>query len=80
MQVKKQQLEPDMEQRTVSKLGKEYIEAVYCHLAYLTYMQSTSCKIPGWMKHKMELRFPGEKSITSDTQITPPLWQKVKRN
>ena len=71
MQVKKQQLEPDMEQRTVSKLGKEYIEAVYCHLAYLTYMQSTSCKMLGWMKHKLESRFLGEISITSDIQMTP---------
>ena len=54
MQVKKQQLEPDVEQGTGSKLGKEYVKAVYCHPAYLTYMQSTSCKMPGWMKHKLE--------------------------
>ena len=54
MQVKKQQLEPDMEQWTGSKLRKEYVKAVYCHLAYLTYMQSASCKMPGWMKHKLE--------------------------
>ena len=54
MQVKKQQLEPDMEQRTDSKLGKEYVKAVYCPPAYLTYMQSTSCEMPGWMKHKLE--------------------------
>ena len=54
MQVKKQQLESDMEKWTDSKLGKEYVEAVYCHPAYLTYMQSTSCKMPGWMKHKLE--------------------------
>ena len=60
MQVKKQQLEPNMEQKTGSKLGKEYIKAVYCHPAYLTYMQSTSCEIPGWMKHKLELRLPVE--------------------
>jgi len=80
VQVKNQQLEPDMEQRTGSKLGKEYIKAVYCHLAYLTYMQSTSCKLPGWMKHKLESRLPGEISITSDMQMAPPLWQKVKRN
>ena len=60
MQVKKQQLELDMEQWTDSKLGKEYINAVYCHLAYLTYMQSTSCEMPGWMKHKLELRLQGE--------------------
>ena len=64
MQVKKQQLEPDMEQWTGSKLGKEY-KAVYCHPAYLTYMQSTSCKMPGWMKHKLESRLPGETWITS---------------
>ena len=59
---------------------KEYIKAVYCHPAYLTYMQSTSCEMLGWMKHKLESRLPGEISITSDTQMTPPLWQKVKRN
>ena len=80
MQVKKQQLEPDMEQQTASKLGKEYIEAVYCHPAYLTYMQSTSCEIPGWVKHTLESRLPGETSVTSEMQMTPPLWQKVKRN
>ena len=66
MQVKKQQLEPDMEQQTGSKLGKEYIKAVYCHPAYLTYIQSTSCEMPSWMKHKLESRLPGEISITSD--------------
>ena len=60
MQVKKQQLELDMEQWTGSKLGKEYIEAVYCHPTYLTYMQSTSCKMPCWMKHKLESRLQGE--------------------
>ena len=60
MQVKKQQLELGMEQQTGSKLGKEYVKAVYCHLAYLTYMQSTSCEMPGWMKHKLESRLPGE--------------------
>ena len=80
MQVKKQQLELDMEQQTGSKWGKEYIKAVYCHPAYLTYMQSTSCEMLSWMKHKLESRLPGEISITSDMQITPPLWQKVKRN
>ena len=80
MQVKNQQLEPDMEQWTGSKLGKEYIKAVYCHPAYLTYMQSTSCEMLGWMKHKLESRLPGEISITSEMQMTPPLWQKVKRN
>ena len=73
MQVKKQQLEPDMEQQTGSKLGKEYIKAVYYHPAYVTSMQSTSCKMPGWMKHKLESRLLGETSITSDTQMTPPL-------
>ena len=75
MQVKKQQLEPDMEQWTGSKLGKEYIKAVYCHPAYLTYMQSTSCEMPGWMKHKLESRLLGE--ITLDMQMTH-LWQKAK--
>ena len=80
MQVKKQQLEPDAEQRTGSKLGKEYIKAVYCHPAYLAYMQSTSCEMPGWMKLKLESRFPGGISITSDMQMTPPLWQKVKKS
>ena len=80
MQVKKQQLELNMEQWTGSKLGKEYIKTVYCHPVYLTYMQSTSCKMLGWMKHKLESRLLGEISITSDTQMTPPLWQKVKRN
>ena len=78
MNVKKQQLELDMEQQTGSKLGKEYVKAVYCHPAYLTYMQSTSCEMPGWMKHKLESKLPGEISITSDMQMTPPLWQKVK--
>ena len=80
MQVKKQQLELDMEQQTGSKLGKEYVKAIYCHPAYLIYMQSTSCEMWGWMKHKLESRFPGEISTTSDMQMTPPLWQKVKKN
>ena len=80
MQVKKQQLELDMEQQTGSKLGKEYVKVVYCHPAYLTYMQSTSCEKPGWMKQKLESRLPGEISITSDTQMTLPLWQKAKEN
>ena len=80
MQAKKQQLEPDMEQWTGSKLGKEYVKAVYCHLAYLTYMQNTSCEMLGWMKHKLESRLQEEISITSDTQMTTPLWQKVKKN
>ena len=80
MQVKKQQLEPYMEQVTVSKLGKEYNKAVYYHRAYLTYMQGTSCKMLGWMKHKLESRLPREISITSDAKMTPPLWQKAKKN
>ena len=80
MRVKKQQLEIDTEQWSGSKLGKVYIKAINCHLAYLTYMHRTSCEMPGWMKHKMESRLPGEISITSDMQMTPPLWQKVKKN
>ena len=80
MQVKKQELELDMEQQTGSKLGKEYVKAVYCHSAYLTYMQTTSCEMLGWMKHKLESRLLGEISITSDMQMTPPLWQKAKKN
>ena len=80
MKVKKQQLELDMEQQTSSKSEKEHIKAVYCHPAYLTYMQSTSWEMPGWMKHKLESRLPGEISITSDRQMTPPLWQKAKKN
>ena len=71
MQVKKQQLEPDVEQWTGSKWGKEYVKAVYCHPAYLTYMQRTSWKMLGWMKHKLESRLPGEISITLDMQMTP---------
>ena len=69
-----------MEQQTGSKLGKEYVKAVYSHPAYLTYMQSTSCKMVGWMTHKLESRLLGEISTTSDMQMTPPLWQKAKRN
>ena len=80
MRVKKQQLELDMEQQTRFKSGKEYVKAVYCHPAYSTYMQSTSCKMMGWMKNKLELRLLGEVSITSAMQMTPPLWQKVKSN
>ena len=75
MQVKRQQLELDIEQCTGSKLGKELVKA-----AYLTYMQSTSCKMPGWMKHYLESRLPEEISITSDMQMTPLLWQKVKKS
>ena len=80
MQVKNQKLELDMEQQTGSKSGKEYIKAVYCHLAYLTSIQSTSCEMPGWMKHKLESRLLGEISITSDMQMTPSLWEKAKKN
>ena len=79
MQVKKQQLEPDMEQQTGSELGKEYVRAIYCYSAYLPYMQSTSSEMLDWMKHKLESSLPGEIS-TSDMQMTPPLWQKVKGN
>ena len=79
MQVKKQQLELDMERQTGSKSGKEYIKAIYCHPAYLNNMQSISYEIPGWMKHKLESRLSGEISITSDMQMIPPLWQKVKK-
>ena len=79
MQVKKQQVELDMKKWAASKLGKEYVKVGYCHPAFLNYMQSASCKISGWMKHKLESRFPGEIWITSYMQMTPPLWQKVKR-
>ena len=84
MQVRKQQLEatvvPDMVQQTDSKLGKDYVKAVYCHPIYLIYMQTASCKMLDWMKHKLESRLLEEISITSDMQMTPPFWQKVKRN
>ena len=76
MQIRKQQLELDMEQQTGSKSGEEYVKAVYCQPAYLTYMQSTSCEMLGWMKHKLESRLPEEISITSDKQITPPYGRK----
>ena len=79
MQVRKQQLEVDMEQQTGSKSGKEYIKGVYCHPAYLTYMQSTSWEMPGWMKHKLESKLLGEISMTSGTQMTSPLRQKAKK-
>ena len=79
MQVKKKQLELDMEQWTGSKLGKEYIKAVHCQPAYLTCMQSTSCKMPGWMKHKLKSRLPGEISIIRYADDTIQ-WQKAKRN
>ena len=80
MQVKKQQLELDMEHQTVSKVGKEYVKAVYCHPAYLTYMQSTSCENTGWMNHKLESRLQREISQTSDMLMTLPLRQKANRN
>ena len=76
MQVKKQQLELNMEQWTGSKLGKEYIKTVYCHPVYLTYMQSTSCEMQDWMKYNLESTLPGEISITSDMQVTPPYGRK----
>ena len=79
MQVRKQQLELDMEQQTGSKLGKEDVKAVYCHPAHVTYMQSTQCEIPGRMKRKLESRLPGEIPIISDTQMTPLLQQKAKK-
>ena len=69
MQDKKQQLEPDMKQWTASKLGKDFVKAVYCHPAYLTSMQSTSCEMLGWMTHKLESRLPEEISTTSDMQM-----------
>ena len=76
MQVKKQQLELDMDQQTGSKLGKEYIRAVYCHPAYLTYMENTSYEMPGWITHKLESRLLGEISIASDIQMTPSYARK----
>ena len=78
IQVKKQQVELDMEQQTGSKLGKEYIKAVYCHPAYLTSMHSTSWETLGWKKHKLESRLPGKISITSDMQMKPLQWPKMK--
>ena len=84
MQVKKQQLEVDMQQQTGSKLGKEYVKAVHCHLAYLTYMQSTSCEMLDLMNHKLESGLQGEMQmkcrVKSDMQMTPHLWQKVQKN
>ena len=78
MQVKKQPIETDLEKQTGSKSGKEYLKAGYCHPAYLTYMQSTLCEMQGLMKHTLYSRLPGEISITSDTQMTPLLWQKAE--
>ena len=80
MQVRRQWLELDMEEQTDSKSGKEYVKAVYCHSAYLIYMPSKSYEMLGWMKHKVESRLPVEISIISDMPMTPPMWQKVKRN
>ena len=80
MQVKKQQLELDMEQQTGSKSGKEYIKALYCHPAYLTYMQSTLWEMLDWKKHKLESRLPEEISITPDTQMIPTLMAESKEN
>ena len=80
MQVKKQWSELDMEQQTDSKSGKEYVKAIHCSLAYLTYMQSTSCEMLGWMKHRLDSRLLEDVSVTSDMQMTTPLWQKVKKS
>ena len=80
MRVKKQQLEPDMEQQTSSKLGKEYDKTVYSHPVSLTYVQSTSCEMPGWLTHKLESRLLGEVSATSDMQMIPLQGQKEKGN
>ena len=80
MHVEEQQLEPNMKQRTGSKLGEVYVKAVYCHPACLTYMQKTSLEMLGWKKHKLESRLLEKISITSDLEMTPPLWQKVKKN
>ena len=77
MQIKKPELEQDMEQQTSSKLGKEYIKAVYCDL-YLTYMQNISCEIQGWMNHKLKSRLLGEILTTSDMQVILPQWQKAE--
>ena len=76
MQVRMQELELDMEQQTDLKCGEKYIKAVYCHSTYLTYMQSTSYKMQGWMKHKLESRLPEEILVTSDMQMTPPYGRK----
>ena len=80
MQVRKKKLELDMEQQTGSRQEKDYVKVVYCHPAYLTYMQSTSWETLGWMKPKLESRLLGEISISSDRQMTPTLWQKAKKN
>ena len=80
MQVKKQQLELDLEQKTGSKSGKEYDKALYCYPACLPSVQSTSCEMPDWIKHRLESRLQGEIAITSDMQMAPPLQRKAKRN
>ena len=80
MKVKRQQLEPDMEQQSGPKLGKKFIKAVYCHPAYLNSRQSMSREMLDWIKHKLESRLLGEISLTSDMQMTPHLWQKAKKN
>ena len=80
MQIRKQKLELDMERQTGSKWEKEYIKAVFCHPAYLTYMQCTSWEARGWRKHKLDSRFMGEISITLDVQMTPPYGRKLKKN
>ena len=80
LQIRRQQLELDMEQQTGSKEEKEFVKAVYCDPAYLTSMQSTSWETLGWRKHKLESRLPGEISTTSDMQMIPPLWHKAKKN
>ena len=78
MQAKKQQLESDMKQQTSSKLGKEYIKAIYCHLAYLTYMQSTSCENVRLDEAQVRIKIAGRNIISSNTQMTTPLWQKAR--
>ena len=79
MQINKQELELYMEQWTGSQLGKEYVKVAHCHPVYLTYMQRTICDMPGWMKHKLEPRLPGEISITSDMQMTDHHYGRKQR-
>ena len=80
MQVRKQQLELDMEQQTGFKLEKKYVKSIYCHPAYLTYIQSASWEMLGWSEHKLQSRLPEEILITSDMQMTLPLWKKARKN
>ena len=80
MQIRKQQVRTGHGTTDWFQIRKEYVKAEYCHPAYLTYMQSTSCEMLGWMKHKLKSKFPGEISITSDMQMTALLWQKAKKN